>query len=237
MLKQPQHIAFIMDGNGRWATARGHKRMEGHKAGVDALYNLLPALVKRGVKYATFYAFSSENWGRPEEEVKGLMALAELVFKKELKKLVKEGVRLKFLGDFSEKSKVSRSMKKIIQQAEANTAENTKLHVNICFNYGGQQELLNAARELCVKVEKGELVADDITADMFESALYTAGQPHPDLMIRTSGEQRLSNFLPWQLSYAEFYFTDVLWPDFDANALDDALDKFAGRDRRFGLVG
>lgn len=235
-MKTPRHIAFIMDGNGRWATAQGRGRMEGHKAGVEALYKLLPALADKGVEYATFYAFSSENWGRPEEEVKGLMALAELVFKKELKKLVKEGVRLKFLGDFSEESKVSKGMKKIIREAEMQTAANTKLHVNICFNYGGQQELLNATRKLAEKVEKGIFKASDISSEMFESELYTAGQPNPDLMIRTSGEQRLSNFLPWQLSYSEFYFTDDYWPDFDEEALNKALDKFGNRDRRFGLV-
>lgn len=235
-MKTPRHIAFIMDGNGRWATAQGRSRMEGHKAGVEALYKLLPALADKGVKYATFYAFSSENWGRPEEEVKGLMALAELVFKKELKKLIKEGVRLKFLGDFSKESKVSKGMRKIIREAEMQTAENTKLHVNICFNYGGQQELLNAAQKLAQKVEEGSLKAADISADMFESELYTADQPNPDLMIRTSGEQRLSNFLPWQLSYSEFYFTDDYWPDFDEEALNKALDKFGNRERRFGLV-
>ena len=229
----PQHVAIIMDGNGRWAQARGLPRIAGHKAGVDAVRRTLEACQEIGVKVVTLYAFSAENWRRPLEEVEGLMGLLRFYLKSELARLHREGVRFLALGD---KAALATDIQKIIENAETLTANNTSFTLCVALSYGGRQEIVAATRTLATQVANGTLQADEITADTFGDALYTRGLPDPDLAIRTSGEQRLSNFLLWQLAYAELYFTPVHWPDFNRTELQAALDHYAGRERRFGGV-
>ncbi|MCA3244644.1 MAG: di-trans,poly-cis-decaprenylcistransferase [Alphaproteobacteria bacterium] len=224
-----QHLALIMDGNGRWATRQGLPRLAGHKAGVTSLNTLVEALVRQQIPYASFYAFSTENWGRSVEEVTGIFALLEYYFTQELARLKAHNIRLRFLGDHSEASPLNPRIRAIIANATAETAANTGTTLLIALNYGGHDELVRATRKVAAS-------GQEITAQTLEAALDTAGVPPPDLLIRTSGEQRLSGFLPWQLAYTELYFTPTLWPDFGPAQLDEALAWYASRQRRFGKV-
>lgn len=230
----PQHIAFIMDGNGRWAKARGLPRLEGHRRGVAALQRTIESCAEAGVRYATFYAFSSENWQRPAAEVQGLMGLLRHYLQHEIQTLHKNGVKLRFAGDRSETGGLSADIRRKMAEAEELTAENTGLTVTICLNYGGRDELVRAARQLAEQAAAGRLDASVINEEMLSQQLDTALLPDPDLCVRTSGELRLSNFMPWQLAYAELYFTPCFWPDFDAAELTRAIAAFQQRQRRFG---
>ncbi|MCW8886561.1 MAG: polyprenyl diphosphate synthase [Motiliproteus sp.] len=229
--KLPRHVAIIMDGNNRWAKARRLPSLAGHKAGVDAVRATVNGCARYGVESLTLFAFSSENWRRPEMEVKGLMELFMLALKREVKKLHQHNIRLKVIGD---KSRFSDSLQRKIADAEQLTAGNTGLTLNVAANYGGQWDIVQAAQELASKVKAGELQVDQIDESMFESHMTLAGQPPADLCIRTGGEQRISNFLLWHFAYAEFYFTPKYWPDFDLSVLEDAFDAYSGRQRRFG---
>ena len=220
----PNHIAIVMDGNGRWANRRFLPRVAGHKQGVDALNECVKACAERGVKVLTVFAFSSENWERPAEEVSGLMELLAKALAREVAQLSKDGVQIHFIG---ERDSLSESLKRGFEQAETATAHNSKLIFNICFNYGGRWDIAQAAAKL---VAKGL----SITAANMSLVMSLAHVADPDLVIRTGGEQRLSNFLLWQTAYSELYFSDKLWPDFDASALDEAIDEFNQRERRFG---
>lgn len=225
------HVAIIMDGNGRWAKSRGLPRTAGHKAGIEALRRALEAARDLPISHMTFYSFSSENWNRPEAEVGELMGLLRYYLKNELKSLIKNDVRLHVIGD---RSRLDDDIRTMIEQAEAQTAQNTGLDLILALSYGGRQEILAATRALAQKAARGDIKPDDIDGDMFGAHLYTHDVPDPDLVIRTSGEQRISNFLLWQSAYAEYVFDDVLWPDFGAEHLKAALDSYAQRERRFG---
>tara|TARA_Y100001968_G_scaffold195210_1_gene179074 strand:- start:8327 stop:9034 length:708 start_codon:yes stop_codon:yes gene_type:complete len=227
----PQHLAIIMDGNGRWANTRGLPRVMGHKAGVEALKTTLRISSDWGIGSLTVYAFSTENWSRPGDEVNFLMSLFENVLQRELKSLQLEQVKINFLGDLSP---LPDKLKEIIREAIEATANNTGIHFNVCTNYGGRRELVCAAQKLAEKCVKGELNPDLIDENAMSSELLTAGEVDPDLIIRTSGERRISNFLLWQLAYAEIHITDTLWPDFDEKALTKALIDYQSRTRRFG---
>jgi undecaprenyl diphosphate synthase len=220
----PNHIAIVMDGNGRWANRRFMPRVAGHKQGVDALHACVKACADRGVKVLTVFAFSSENWERPADEVSGLMELLAKALAREITQLSKDGVRIHFIG---ERDSLSESLKNGFIQAEAATAHNSRLIFNVCFNYGGRWDVAQAAAKLAAK-------GDAITPASLNSEMSLSHVPDPDLIIRTGGEQRLSNFLLWQAAYSELYFTDKLWPDFDANVLDEAIEAFNQRERRFG---
>lgn len=229
----PRHIAIIMDGNGRWAEKRFMPRLVGHKAGVEALRAVISRCSALGIEVLTLYAFSTENWKRPAEEVSGLMDLLVHFLQKEIDELHQNQVRIRCIGEVSVLPPRAREE---VAKAERLTAANSGLTVNIALNYGGRDELLKAAKALAAAAVSGEIQADQIRPEDFEKHLYTAGQPDPDLIIRTSGEQRISNFLLWQLAYAELYFTEVLWPDFDDKALNQALETYAKRQRRFGKL-
>jgi undecaprenyl diphosphate synthase len=229
----PAHLAVIMDGNGRWARRRGLPRVMGHRAGVEALKRTLRLCSDWGIGALTAYAFSTENWNRPGEEVSFLMALFERVLQRELEGLERERVRIRFLGDLNP---LPQGLQQLIAEATARTAANEGIHFNVCTNYGGRAELVGAARRLAERVARGELDPAAIDETAFAGELHTAGQNDPDLLIRTSGEHRLSNFLLWQLAYAELHITEVLWPDFDQAALLAALLDFQNRQRRFGGV-
>lgn len=220
----PHHIAVVMDGNGRWANRRFLPRVAGHKQGVDALHECVKACAERGVKVLTVFAFSSENWERPADEVSGLMELLAKALAREVAQLSKDGVQIHFIG---ERESLSDSLKRGFEQAENATAHNSKLIFNICFNYGGRWDIAQAASKLIAK-------GFSITPASLNSEMSLAHVPDPDLVIRTGGEQRLSNFLLWQTAYSELYFSDKLWPDFDVLALDEAIDEFNRRERRFG---
>jgi len=220
-----------MDGNGRWAKQRHQPRFMGHRAGVKAVENIVKHCVERGVLVLSLFAFSSENWRRPTKEVNLLMELFALALKQQVKRLHKNNIRLQIIGDVSH---FSASLQKKIQQAEILTANNTGLIINIAANYGGRWDITQSVRQLAEKVMSGELKPEDITEDTISSGLTTAELTEPDLFIRTGGEQRISNFLLWQLAYTEFYFTDVLWPDFSNQDLDLAISSFCQRERRFG---
>jgi undecaprenyl diphosphate synthase len=232
-LRMPRHVAVIMDGNGRWARQRGLPRMMGHRAGVEALKRTLRLCSDWGVGALTAYAFSTENWSRPGEEVTFLMTLFERVLARELEALEREQVRIRFLGELEE---LPQGLQTLIADATDRTATNGGIHFNVCTNYGSRRELVRAAQRLASQVAAGTLEPHQITEALFAAQLHTAGENDPDLLIRTSGEQRLSNFLLWQLAYAELHLTDVLWPDFDAGALERALLDYQGRERRFGGV-
>lgn len=227
----PRHVAIIMDGNGRWAKARRLPRLAGHKQGVEAVRRVSKAAREQGVEVLTLYAFSSENWRRPEEEVRDLMGLLRHFLKSEIKDLVAENVRLRVIGDYRA---LSDDLVAMIDDAIAKTAENSGATLVIALNYGAQAEIVAAARRLAAAAQAGEVVPDAIDEAMFSDALTTHGLPPLDLLIRTSGEQRLSNFLLWQAAYAELLFVDTLWPDFDGEALADAIAQFGRRQRRFG---
>ncbi|MEL6380931.1 MAG: isoprenyl transferase [Cyanobacteria bacterium J06626_18] len=229
----PRHVAFIMDGNGRWATQQGLPRIAGHRQGARVLKDLVRCCKDWGIPMLTVYAFSTENWQRPLTEVEFLMRLFERLLRKELAELHQEGVRLQFLGD---RSALPDTLQRQIEQAIAATAQNQAVTFNVAVNYGSRLEIVHACQQLAQQVEQGSLAADDIDESRLTQQLYTAGNPDPDLLIRTSGEQRLSNYLLWQLAYAELYFTDCLWPDFDRMAFHQALLSFQQRDRRFGKV-
>jgi undecaprenyl diphosphate synthase len=225
----PYHLAIIMDGNGRWAKARGLPRLAGHRAGVENLRRILNACGEFGVKILTIYAFSTENWGRPEAEVRGLMNILETVIDRELKQLHANGVQLRHIGELEG---LSEALQVKVRKAIDLTRNNDHLILNVAFNYGGRQDLIQAFRRI---VEDG-IPADQINERLIDYYLYTAGQPDPDMVIRTGGEMRLSNFLLWQASYAEYYSTPTYWPDFGREELLKAMVHFARRERRFGLV-
>ncbi|WP_444994622.1 polyprenyl diphosphate synthase [Aliikangiella sp. IMCC44359] len=226
----PKHIAIIMDGNGRWAQAKGKKRTSGHKVGVERAREAVETAVELGVESLTLFAFSSENWNRPKEEVSYLMELFIIALNREVKTLNKHNVKLKFLGDtFAFNQKLQDSIKK----AESLTAENSQLRLNIAANYGGRWDIVNAVNGLLADSNH----VDKINEDLLASKLSTADLPDLDLLIRTGGETRISNFLIWQAAYAELYFCDTLWPDFDSKELQKAVDEFTRRQRRFGLTG
>jgi undecaprenyl diphosphate synthase len=223
----PKHVAIIMDGNRRWARQRNLSELDGHAAGVEAIRELLRHAVRRQVPVMTLYAFSRENWARSDEEVTGLFGLLEAAIRSETAELKAEGVRIRLLGRLDELPEATRAS---IEDALGATAGGGRLLLNICFNYAGRTELVDAFRRLAAS----GIPADQVDEDTISSSLYTAGLPDPDLVIRTGGEQRLSNFLIWQTAYAEFYSCDALWPDFGPDAFDEALLEFARRHRRFG---
>lgn len=227
----PKHVAIIMDGNGRWAKQQGKLRVFGHQNGVKAVRSAVSFAAKHHIQVLTLYAFSSENWNRPEAEVSALMSLFMKALDSEVKKLHKNNIRLNIIGDTA---RFSAELQQRILQAEKLTAENTGLILNIAANYGSQWEITQAAQKLAIKVKLGELQATEITPEIFQQQLVTENQPPVDLLIRTSGEQRISNFLLWQIAYAELFFSPVLWPDFDDNAFSEAIVAFQQRERRFG---
>jgi undecaprenyl diphosphate synthase len=227
--KIPQHIAIIMDGNGRWAQARGLPRLAGHRAGTENLRRIIEACVEFGVKYLTIYAFSTENWGRPEDEVSGLMGIFDEVFERELTELHKQGARLQHIGRLDE---VRPSLQEKVRNGIELTKNNDHLVLNVAFNYGGRDEIVQAIRSI---INEG-LKPEDVNEAIVSQHLYTAGIPDPDLVIRTSGEQRISNFLIWQAAYAEWVFPQTFWPDFGREELLAAIQEFGRRERRYGLV-
>lgn len=229
----PAHVAIIMDGNGRWAKARGLPRTAGHKKGAEALRNLLVECQDIGVRYLTIYAFSSENWNRPQTEVSDLMQLLRFYLERELRTLVKHGIRLKIIGDLSQ---VEPGIRKQIVDAEQKTAANSRFQLTVALSYGARSELVQALQHMAEKVKSGDLRAEDITEQTVSDHLYTAGMPDPDLLIRTGGEQRLSNFLLWQQAYTELFFTPVFWPDFSIEHFKIALAEYAKRERRYGTT-
>jgi undecaprenyl diphosphate synthase len=230
----PRHVAIIMDGNGRWAKQRGLPRVAGHKAGAEAVRRTIQAAADHGVQALTLYAFSSENWRRSAEEVADLTGLMRFYLERELATLEREGVRLKLIGDYSA---FGRDLMARLDRAVERTAENNRLTLVIGLNYGSRAELAAAARALASKAVAGEITPDEIDEQAIEAELQTRDLPELDLLIRTSGELRLSNFLLWQAAYTELLFVDTLWPDFDEEAFADALEKFAARERRFGGRG
>ncbi|MBR0537790.1 MAG: di-trans,poly-cis-decaprenylcistransferase [Clostridia bacterium] len=232
----PRHVAVIMDGNGRWAKQRGLSRSEGHIEGAKTFRQIGEYAGDLGIRHLTFYAFSTENWARPEQEVKGIMKLFGAYLDEALERLdenLEKGIRLRFLGD---KSRIDPELVALMNKVEDLTKDMTKVNLNIAVNYGAQQEILHAAQLLAAQCTEGSLKPEEITAEKLEANLYTAGQPPVDLLIRPSGEQRISNFLLWQCAYAEFWYSDVLWPDFTERDFDMALSDFEKRSRRFGGV-
>lgn len=229
----PQHVAIIMDGNGRWAQSRGLPRLAGHKQGAEAVERAVRAAAKKGVRYLTLFAFSTENWKRPEEEVNGLMGLLRLYLRSKTAEMHQNNVRLKIIGD---RTRLSKDILASVDMAEKLTAENTGITVIIALSYSGRWDIMQAAQMLATRVQSGELSPSDITEDMFSATLNTGDIPDADLVIRTSGEQRISNFLLWQTAYSEFYFTDSHWPDFNEELLSQAIESYQQRDRRFGAV-
>ncbi len=229
----PLHVAIIMDGNGRWAQARGLPRAAGHKRGADAVKHTVRAAGDMGIRYLTLFGFSAENWQRPESEIRDLMALLRFYLIHDVKELDREGVRLKVIGD---RGRLPDDTVKMIEDAESRTAGNEKLILTIALSYGSRQELVTASRQLAKQVGEGTLDPDDIDEARFAGQLYTRDIPDPDLLIRTSGEKRISNFLLWQLAYTELVFTETRWPDFGAAELDDAVAEFRQRERRYGAL-
>lgn len=227
----PKHIAIIMDGNGRWAKQRLQPRFMGHRAGVKAVEGIVKRCAELGVEVLSLFAFSSENWRRPGKEVSLLMELFSHALNNQVKKLHDNNIRLQIIGDLSG---FSEPLQQQIQQAQSLTQDNTGLTLNIAANYGGRWDITQSVRQLAKQVAAGTLQAEDISEQMISDHLTTSQIPEPDLFIRTGGEQRVSNFLLWQMAYTEFYFTDVLWPEFDAAALNQAISSFSQRERRFG---
>lgn len=227
----PRHVAVIMDGNGRWAKARGQSRITGHRKGAESVRRIIRLCGDFGVEYLTLFAFSSENWQRPPREVKLLMELFISVLEKDIDVLEENGVRLRIIGDLD---RFGKRIGKLIKRAEKRTAGNDCMQLTIAANYGGRWDITQACQRLAEKVQSGEIKADEINEDLISQTLITDGIPDPDLFIRTGGEKRISNYLIWQLAYAELYFTDVLWPGFSEEHLADAFQWFAGRERRFG---
>lgn len=229
--RSPEHVAIIMDGNGRWAKARGLPRVAGHKKGADALRAIMNGCREAGVRYLTLYAFSSENWKRPAIEVSDLMELLRHYLGHEIATLHKNGIRLRVIGD---REKLSLDIRKQISDAEALTRDNVFFNLNVALSYGARQELTQAVRLLASRIAEGTLTTEALSEDDISQALYTAEMPDPDLLIRTGGEHRLSNFLLWQSAYTELYFTPTLWPDFSVTHLQEALAEYASRERRYG---
>ncbi len=227
----PAHVAIILDGNGRWAKEKGMPRNYGHMQGAKAVEDILEVASDMGIRYLTVYAFSTENWNRPESEVAALMKILRTYLKTSIKKSMKNNVRCRVIGD---KTALSEDIREAIEELEKATAGNTGLTFSIAINYGGRDEITRAVRKIASKVKEGELSAEDITEQMIGSELDTGYMPDPDLLIRTCNEQRISNFLLWQCAYAEFYFTPVAWPDFDKAELEKAVEAYAGRNRKFG---
>ncbi|KGK08998.1 di-trans,poly-cis-decaprenylcistransferase [Vibrio navarrensis] len=230
----PKHIAIIMDGNGRWAKSKGQPRVFGHKKGVSAVRKTIAAASKLNIQAITLFAFSSENWRRPEDEVGLLMELFITVLSSEIKKLHKNNLRLRIIGDTS---RFSERLQKKIAEAETLTAGNTGMMINVAANYGGKWDIVQAVQKLAQQVEQGKLAASDIDEDKIAQHLTMADLPDVDLLIRTSGECRISNFMLWQMAYAEMYFTPVYWPDFGEDSLVEAITWFVNRERRFGFTG
>lgn len=230
-MSTPEHIAIILDGNGRWAKSKGMPRNYGHTVGAKNVENICKAANDLGVKYLTLYAFSTENWNRPESEVAALMKLLESYLKNCIKTANKNNMRVRVIGEIS---RLSENFQEQIRNLEEVSSVNTGLNLTIAINYGSRDEMIRAVKHMITDYDEGKLSADDIDADTFSSYLDTKELPDPDLLIRTSGEQRLSNYLLWQLAYTEFYFTDVPWPAFDKNELKKAIDAYNKRDRRFG---
>lgn len=229
----PQHVAVIMDGNGRWAKNQGKPRIIGHQKGVDVLKDLLRCCKDWGIPALTAYAFSTENWGRPQGEVQFLMTLFERVLRRELKEMKEENVKIRFVGNLQD---LPASLRQEIARSMEDTKDNQGIQFTVATNYGGRHEIIQACQAIASKVEQGYLETSQIDEQLFEQHLYTQGIPHPDLLIRTSGEMRISNFLLWQMAYAEIYVTSTLWPDFDREAFHQALATYQKRDRRFGKV-
>lgn len=229
----PVHVGIIMDGNGRWAAARRLPRVEGHRRGVEAVRRCVRAARELGIRYLTIYSFSSENWTRPPTEISELMGLLKLFIRHDLADLNASNVRVKIIGT---RTGLSREIAGLLDEAEALTSKNTGLTLIVAFNYGARQEIAAAAAAIAADVAAGKVTPDDVCAEMISARLETAGIPDPDLIIRTSGEQRLSNFLLWQAAYAEFVFLPLYWPDFDKEALSAALEEYGRRNRRFGGV-
>ena len=230
----PPHTAIIMDGNGRWAEARGLPRTAGHKRGAEAVKTAVASAVELGVEYLTLYGFSSENWRRSQEEVKDLMGLLRYYLQSEIKYLQKNGVKLRVIGD---RERLAPDIVDLIENGERRTASHKRLTLIIALSYGGRMEIVMAARRLARRVEEGALASEEIDEEAFASNLFTAGIPDPDLLIRTSGEKRISNFLLWQLAYAEFVFVNTLWPDFSKQDFESAIREYHGRERRYGTAG
>ena len=226
-----QHVAIIMDGNRRWAKKRLLPSAAGHKKGVEALRATLKACVKFGIKYLTVYAFSTENWKRDKEEVEFLMSLLAKTIQKEVPEFIENDIRLTFIGD---RKSLSKEIVDVLEFGEKETADCKTLNLQIAFNYGARMEITNALKEISLKVKNGEISEDEITEDLISQNLYTSNIPDPDLLIRTGGEQRISNYLLWQCAYTEIYITDIFWPEFDEKALASAILEFNSRQRRFG---
>ncbi len=229
----PQHVAIILDGNGRWAKSKGMPRNYGHKEGSKNVERMCEVAYNRGIKYLTVYAFSTENWKRSATEVEALMQLLRGYMKTCLKRAKKNNMRIRVLGDIS---KLDAALQKQILELEEASKDHTGLQFQIALNYGSRDEIRRAVQRMMADCEKGKIASQDVSEEMIASYLDTAGIPDPDLLIRTSGEERLSNFLMWQLAYTEFYFTDVHWPDFSADELEKAIEKYNGRNRRFGAI-
>lgn len=230
----PVHVGIIMDGNGRWAQSRGLPRIAGHRQGAESVRRAVKASVDLGVRYLTLYGFSNENWKRPEAEVSALMGLLRLYLRQEIDELHRMGVRIRFIG---QRQRLAPDIVSLIGEAESRTAENTNLTLVVALSYGARQEITEAARAIAAKVKSGELELSSIDEDVLAAHLETVNIPDPDLVIRTSGEQRVSNFLLWQLAYAELVFTDTHWPDFSRSDLEEAINEFHRRERRYGATG
>jgi undecaprenyl diphosphate synthase len=230
----PQHVAIIMDGNGRWASRRGLPRFEGHRRGVEAVRRTVKASIEIGIRYLTIYSFSTENWSRPAAEIAELMGLLRRFIRNDLADLHAQNVRVRIIG---ERTRISEDLQRLLDEAESVTRNNSGLTLVIAFNYGSRQEMALAMQRLAKDAASGQIDPQAISPDTIGHYLMTDGMPEPDLLIRTSGEQRLSNFLLWQLAYAEFVFLPVLWPDFAKSDLEEALQHFQGRNRRFGGIG
>lgn len=230
----PKHIAIIMDGNGRWAMAQGLPRAIGHQRGADAVKRTVKASIELGIKYLTLFGFSSENWKRPASEITDLMGLLRFYLQKEISELNKEGIRLQVIGD---RVRLEEDIVTLIEKAETLTSENTRLTLTIALSYGGRAEITNAAKRIAEDVKTGILALDEIDEAAIDKRLYTSDMPDPELLIRTSGELRISNFMLWQLAYSELVFTDVFWPDFTEEDLEDSVLEFHNRNRRYGSTG
>ncbi|MCW8953172.1 MAG: isoprenyl transferase [Rhodospirillales bacterium] len=230
----PTHVAIIMDGNGRWAQARGMPRVAGHRKGAESVREAVSTAVDLGIPYLTLFGFSSENWKRPEDEVRDLMGLLRYYLRSEVAELHRNGIRLRIIGD---RQRLATDIVKLIEESESLTAGNSALTLSIALSYGGRADVVNAARMVAIEVAEGRLSPDRIDENLFSDHLSTKGIPDPDLVIRTSGEKRISNFLLWQCAYSEFVFLDTLWPDFTRESFENTIREFLRRDRRFGATG
>jgi undecaprenyl diphosphate synthase len=229
----PRHVAIIMDGNGRWAKARGLPRGAGHERGVEALRRTVEAAGDMGIRYLTVFSFSTENWRRPAGEVNALFGLLRAYVRRDLERLKRDGVRVRVAGS---RENLPDDLRELVDRAEHETCDNVRFHLTVAFNYGGREEIVRAVQSIASEVASGRLMPQQITENRFSNSLDTSELPDPDLLIRTSGERRLSNFLLWQCAYSELVFTDVLWPDFGAEALAKAVTEYAQRERRYGAV-